>query len=174
MLIGLALVTVYNVRWNSTAPADGSQRENAVRSAMRARSVQSLQAVNLAEQTRGTFFPLFDMRRQELALDAYRHVIELDAGLHHGYAGAAQVLATIVHVTPANEATAGILEEARQLASKALELGPESAWSHGAYAWVLAVSGNTRDSISHARLAVDLDPEDGHVLDLAGISGRCR
>ena len=113
-----------------TTTEPGMQRDVAVRSAMRERSAQSLQAINLAAQTRAMTFPLFDMRRQQLALDAYRYVIDLDPGLHHGYAGAAQTLGAMALLSPDRAAAPQRLTEAEQMSSRALELAPDDAWAH--------------------------------------------
>ena len=151
-------------------PDADSAADGARRGAYRERSVQALQAVNFAEQARGMFFPLFDVRRQELTLDMYRHSISLDPALHHGYAGSAQVLATLAFVIPDTGAAAIHQEEAMLMASKALEIAPSDPWAQAAYGWVLAVSGNIDEAMSFARRAVEMAPEDGHVLDVAGIT----
>jgi tetratricopeptide (TPR) repeat protein len=56
------------------------------------------------------------------------------------------------------------------MAGTAIELSPENAWAHGANAWVKAVSGDLDEALTEARLAIELSPQDGHVLDLAGIT----
>ena len=146
----------------------GSPADEAKRAAYRERSLPALQAVNLAEQTRGMLFPLFDLKRQQLALEMFRHSISLDPGLHHGYAGSAQVLATLALMTPDIASASGFLEEAIVMAKKALDLAPLDPWAQGANGWVQAVSGDLTNALSSARLAVELGPEDGHILDLAG------
>jgi tetratricopeptide (TPR) repeat protein len=170
-IAAILVVAIVNLPRNAGSEDSGAARNSAVLGAMRQRSVQAVQAVNLAEQQRGMFFPLFDTRRQNLSLDAYRHVIELDPGLHHGYAGASQVLATLALVTPDADLADRYLAESRELATKAFDMSPDNAWSLGAYAWMLAVAGEVDEAIVHAQLAVKLAPDEGHVLDLAGITG---
>ncbi|WP_141134999.1 tetratricopeptide repeat protein [Tropicimonas sediminicola] len=138
--------------------------------ALRERSMPSVQATNLAEQTRGMFFPLFDLKRQEIALTAFRHAIDLDPDLPGGYAGAAQVLALLAYLSNDSTRASELLAEARSMAKQALERGPTDGWANAAIGWTLAVEGNTHEALRRGRMAVDLSPEDGHVLDLAGIT----
>jgi len=167
----LALSTIVVTVVSRPGPAETSaSADGASRTALRMRSVPALQAVNLAEQARGMFFPVFDTRRQELALEMFQHSIKLDPGLHHGYAGAAQVLATLALFAADTEAATAFQDDANRMAETALELSPQDAWAHGANAWVLAVYGNLDEAMAEARLAVELAPQDGHILDLAGIT----
>jgi len=165
-LSGVLVTVSSRIDSAETSPSVGG----AERSALRMRSVPALQAVNFAEQARGMLFPLFDATRQELALEMFKHSISLDPGLYHGYAGAAQVLATLALVVPDNEAATAFQEDAKRMAGKALELSPQNAWAHGANAWVMAVSGDLDEAMAEARLAANLAPQDGHILDLAGIT----
>ncbi len=147
---------------DADSAADGARR-----AAYRERSVQALQAVDLAEQARSMLYPLFDVKRQEFALGMFRHSISLDPDLHHGYAGAAQVLATLALISPDRQSAAAYQEDAMLMANKALQLAPTDPWTHAANAWVLAVSGKPADAMSFARRAVKMAPEDGNVLDFA-------
>lgn len=169
LVLALSVIVVTVV--TRTGPAETSAPVGgAERTALRMRSIPALQAVNLAEQARGMFFPLFDARRQELALQMYQHSISLDPGLHHRYAGAAQVLATLALIAMDSEAVTVFQDDAKRMAGTAIELSPENAWAHGANAWVKAVSGDLDEALAEARLAIALSPQDGHVLDLAGIT----
>ena len=148
----------------------GSRVAAAERAAIGSRSMVSLQAVNLATQARNLLFPAFDIRQQQLALETFRHVINLDPGLHHGYAGAAQVLG-VLGLLEADEQKASLyLDEASEMAAAAVERSPTDPWAVAAKGWVMAVNGSVREGIKHARLAVEIAPDDGHVLDLAGIT----
>ncbi|NDR56608.1 tetratricopeptide repeat protein [Aliiruegeria sabulilitoris] len=129
-----------------------------------------VQATNLAEQTRGMFFPLFDLKRQEIALTAFRHAIDLDPNLPSGYAGAAQILALLAYLSDDATRASELLAEASSMAESALERGPTDGWAKATVGWTLAVSGDTEAALRRARIAVDLSPEDGHVLDLVGIT----
>ncbi len=147
-----------------------TERQSAERAALRANSIPSLQAANYAEEARGMFFPLFDVKRQRLALGMFEHVIELDPNLPLGYAGRAQVLATLSMLTPETSEAAALLGMASESADQAMSLGPTEAWSHAAQAWVSSLEGNTSMALEHAEVALQLAPADGHILDLVGIS----
>lgn len=165
----LLAALAFGLKSNPGNPATEIPTDNVERAAYRERSVPSLQAVNLAEQTRGMFFPLFDLKRQQLSLESYRHVISLDPGLPHGYAGAAQILATLVMIAPDGADTTDWREEAMRMGEKALDLGPSDAWALAANSWVLTINGDLEKALSQAGLAAELAPRDGHVLDLAGL-----
>ena len=141
-----------------------------VLTALRERSIASVQAVNLAEQARGMFFPLFDIKRQEIALDSFRHAVELDPGLPEGYAGAAQVLALLSFLSDDTTQAAGLLAKAREMAERAVQLGPTDGWAQAAMGWTLAVAGDADGALRRASIAMELSPNDGHVLDLVGIT----
>ncbi len=165
-----ALVVGTTFDWGSGGSETSSSADGARRTAYRDRSMQALQAVNLAEQTRGMLFPLLDLKRQELALEMFRHAIDLDPGLHYGYSGAAQVLATLALMTPDRVAAEGFRQDAILMAEKALDLGPSEAWAQAANGLVLAVTGDLDRAISSASRAIELAPEDGHILDLVGLT----
>lgn len=168
LLVVLAIAVAWKTGIGESDP--GAENIGANLAAYRERSVQALQAVNLAEQARGMFFPVFDMKRQQIALEMYQHAISLDPGLHHGYAGSAQVLATLAFLSP-NESSASDYEsQAVEMASKALDIAPSDAWSQAAQGWVLAVSGDLERAHNFAQRAAKLAPENGHVLDLVGIT----
>jgi hypothetical protein len=139
-------------------------------SALRERSISSVQAVNLAEQARAMFFPLFDTRRQANTLEIFRHIIDLDPGLPVGYAGAAQVLALQSMLTSDADAASALLTEATVMAERATTLDPTDGWSQAAHGWTLAVVGDEAGALRRARIAVELEPQDGHILDLIGIT----
>lgn len=144
--------------------------DTATLSALRERSMSSVQATNLAEQTRTMFFPLFDVKRQIRTLDAFRQVIELDPGLASGYAGAAQVLALQSLLTQDDSTSSTLIAEALEMANQATGLDPKDGWAQAAHGWTLAVSGDMPGALRRARIAAKLSPEDGHVLDLIGIT----
>ena len=142
----------------------------AKRSALRERSITSVQAVNLAEQSRGFFFPLFDLKRQEINLESFRHVITLDPELPDGYAGAAQVLALQAFVTEDPAIADSLNAQAQQMAERATNLGPTDGWAQAALGWTLATIGETERALRHARIALDLSADDGHVQDLVALT----
>ncbi|SFL42428.1 hypothetical protein SAMN04488036_1146 [Shimia haliotis] len=141
-----------------------------VRAALRQHSMLSLQAMNITEQAQGMLFPVFDLKRQELALGMFRHAIELDASLPGGHAGAAQTLTVLGLLSPDQTVGATYLENALNSAVYALQLAPADAWSNGAYAFVLAATGDREPAIQYATTAMQLSPKDGHVLDLVGMT----
>ncbi len=138
--------------------------------ALRERSFTSVQAANLAEQTRGLFFPLFDLRRQAINLETFRYVIDLDPQLAAGYAGSAQVLSLKSLLTSDADASTALVAEALEMAERATMLDPLGGWSQAAHGWTLAVTGNSEGALRRARIALDLSPRDGHTLDLIGIT----
>jgi len=170
---GLALILVagaFSLKQGDERPVASGQPDEAIRQALRERSVPALQAVNLAQQARGLFFPVFDAKRQNLALGMYRHAIDLEPGLPHGYAGAAQVLTTLGMLSQDETQAARLQKEARGMADQALSLAPSDAWAHGASGWTLANAGAFEEALKHTRLAFKLAPQDGHLLDLVGIT----
>ena len=56
------------------------------------------------------------------------------------------------------------------MATRAVDLDPSDPWALAASGLVKAVSGNTDDAMSLVRIAVAIAPQDGHVLDLAGVA----
>ncbi len=140
------------------------------RVALREHSMLSLQAKNMAQQAQGMLFPVFDLKRQELALGMFRHAIDLDASLPDGHAGEAQTLAVIGLFSPDREAATAALNEALEAAQKALDIAPTDAWANGAMAFALAARQEPANALKHARIALALAPENGHVLDLVGMA----
>ena len=170
-LVLIAVISTAVLRNARPVPREApTSTDVAERSALRARSITSVQAVNLAEQSRGFFFPLFDLKRQDITLDAFRHVITLDPELPDGYAGAAQVLALQAFVTEDSATAEGLNTEAQQMARRATDLGPTDGWAHAALGWTLATSGETERALRHARIALDLSADDGHVQDLVALT----
>ena len=96
----------------------------------------------------------------------FSHVIELDPSLSQGHAGSAQVLTSLALITPDRAVAAQHLEDARAFAETAITIDPTDAWAQGSMGWVLSVSGQFDDALVYARRAFDLEPENGHVLDL--------
>lgn len=114
-------------------------------------------------------FPVFDVKRQELALRMFQHSIELAPSLPDGYAGAAQVLAVLALLSRDAAEAERFSAEAEDMADKALELAPTAAWAIGAKGLSLAIIGDDDAARERARLAFSLASDDGHVLDLVGM-----
>ena len=142
----------------------------AERAALGEQSLTRLQAANLADQARGMFFPVFDVKRQQIALGMFQHAIELDPALSDGYAGSAQVLAILAMLSPDEAQRDDFFDQASEMSGKSLQLSPAGAWANSANGWILAVNGQPNEALKYARMSVELAPNDGHVLDLAGIT----
>jgi tetratricopeptide (TPR) repeat protein len=174
-LIGTTLLLIFvlwyfGLRGSQSKTEFATVKSSAELAALRERSITSVQAVNLAEQTRGLFFPLFDLRRQAINLETFRYVIELDPNLAAGYAGSAQVLTLKSLLTSNADASTTLIGEALEMAEHATTLDPLDGWSQAAHGWTLAVTGDIEGALSRARIALDLSPQDGHTLDLIGIT----
>ena len=169
----LAVITVLGI-WvsqeNSKVLPTTQSTEQAERAALGEQSLTKLQAANLADQARGMFFPVFDVNRQQIALGMFQHAMELDPALSDGFAGTAQVLATLALLSPDEAQRDDLFSRASEKSRKALELSPTDAWANGANGWVLAVKNQPNEALKYARMSVELAPTDGHVLDLAGIT----
>ncbi|MES0824527.1 tetratricopeptide repeat protein [Ruegeria sp. SCP11] len=144
--------------------------EQAERAALGEQSLTRLQAANLADQARGMFFPVFDVKRQQIALGMFQHAMELDPALSDGYAGSAQVLAILAVLSPDEAQRDDLFNQASEMSGKALELSPADAWANSANGWVLAAKDQPNEALKYARMSVELAPKDGHILDLAGIT----
>ncbi len=149
------------------APHPSAQAE---RAALGEQSLTRLQAANLADQARGMFFPVFDVKRQQMALGMFQHATELDPALPDGYAGSAQVLATLAMLSPDETQRDDFLTQALAMSDKALDLSPADAWANAANGWVSAISDQPGEALKFARMSAELAPVDGHVLDLVGIT----
>lgn len=167
IVIGFGAMTV--LRTPSTTPSL-AEVNDPERAALRQHSVLSLQAKNIAGQAQGMLFPVFDLKRQELALGMFRYAIELDPSRPDGHAGAAQTLTVLGMFSPDHNAAAAYRREALESSLHALALAPTSAWANGAYAFALAASGDYEPALSYAKIAKQLAPADGHVLDLVGMT----
>jgi tetratricopeptide (TPR) repeat protein len=167
----IAVVAAMTVAWFFPALRSdhlGSHATDLERVALREHSALSLQALNLAEQAQGMMFPVFDLERQRLAHGMFRHAISLDDRFHGGYAGASQTLVMLGLFNPDKSASTKQLREASELANKAIDLAPSNAWAIAAYAQSQAGLQKYPTAKKRAQLALDLAPNDGHVLDLVG------
>ncbi|WP_170333549.1 tetratricopeptide repeat protein [Ruegeria arenilitoris] len=142
----------------------------AERAALGEQSLARLQAANLADQARGMFFPVFDAKRQKIALGMFQHAIELDPALPDGYSGSAQVLATLAMLSRDEAQGKKLIGQASEMSEQALDLSPTDAWANAAKGWVLAVRDEPDEALKYARMSITLAPSDGHVLDLVGIT----
>lgn len=128
-------------------------------------SPHRVEAINLAQTARDLIFPATDPIRLKLALDAFEVSIEKDPLYFGGYAGAAQVAASMALATAAPGRVNTRLQEAERHASEALKLAPEEAWALSAQAWVDFVGGNRAAANNYSRRAMKLDPNDPHIAE---------
>ncbi len=166
----VVVLGIWTSQKNTEVPPTAQSIEQAERAALGEQSLTRLQAANLADQARGMFFPVFDVKRQQIALGMFQHAAELDPALSDGYAGSAQVLATLAMLSPDETQRNYLLGQASELSEKALELSPADAWANSANGWVLAVNNQPNEALKYARMSVELGPKDGHILDLVGIT----
>ncbi|WP_170560207.1 hypothetical protein [Ruegeria atlantica] len=170
VLVLIAVLGIWISQDNREVVPTTRSIEQAERVALGEQSLTRLQAANLADQARGMFFPVFDVKRQQIALGMFQHARELDPALSDGYAGSAQVLAILAVLTPDEAQRDDLFNQASGMSGKALELSPADAWANGANGWVLAVKNQPNEALKYARISVELAPTDGHILDLAGIT----
>ncbi len=169
-LVLIAVTGLWFTRDNKAVLPTAQSIEQAERTALGEQSLTRLQAANLADQARGMFFPVFDVKRQQIALGMFQHAAELDPALSDGYAGSAQVLATLAMLSPDNAQRDDLFSQASEMSERALDLSPTDAWANGANGWVLATQNNPVEAMKFARLSVELAANDGHILDLVGIT----
>ncbi|WP_170402158.1 tetratricopeptide repeat protein [Ruegeria arenilitoris] len=170
VLAACAAFGLWVVKESAVPLATTPSKKQAERTALGEQSLVRLQAANIAEQARGLLFPVFDVKRQQMALSMFQHATELDPALSDGYAGSAQVSATLALLSADAIQKDDLLRQASILADKALDLSPADAWANAAQGWVLAVSDRPDDALKHAKISSELAPTDGHVLDLVGMT----
>ncbi len=170
VLAVIAVLGIWLIRENTGGLPTAQSIEQAERTALGEQSLTRLQAANLADQARGMFFPVFDVKRQQIALGMFQHATELDPALSDGYAGSAQVLATLAMLSPDKAQRDDLFFQASEMSGKALDLSPTDAWANGANGWVLATQNIPVEAMKYASLSVELAPNDGHILDLVGIT----
>ncbi|MBJ7574682.1 tetratricopeptide repeat protein [Luteimonas sp. MC1828] len=86
----------------------------------------------------------------------FRKAIEIDPGYAHAHAGLADALVELAlwRLEPPHR----VLDEARAAARRALELAPELAEAHVAYAHTLSLDGRHDDATTAFERALELDP----------------
>jgi tetratricopeptide (TPR) repeat protein len=139
------------------------------RQAIHESSIHLLLSVNLAEQARGLIFPIFDADRLKQTGELFRRSIELDSQYFGGYAGAAQVSASLAFIAPTGLQKIRFQTEAQQFLDWAMRLNPTNSWVQSAAAWVAFSAKNYSQAIPLSNRALELDPEDGNILDFHGV-----
>lgn len=164
-LIGVVLVGAFLlVDTPSVKEGQASQPSKhskpAMRRALLQKSPATLQAVNQAEQARGLMFPAPDPKRLILVLGMFEHVIELDRSYFGGYAGAAQVAATLGGLMPYGPQREAMLAKADSYCDMAQSLRPESSWVQSAKAWAAFSHRDFEKASALSRAALALDSND--------------
>ncbi len=147
-------------------PGPGDATARAVRDALFSNSPARLQASNLAMKARSLQFPALEPKWQDAVLLMFELVIEMDGNYFAGYAGAAESKALIAVTRPPGKDRDGLLQEADDLASRALELGIDQSWSHSAAALVAHVKRDFKGARQQSDRATSLDPSDLHALNM--------
>lgn len=165
-----AFVAILAYALTMQTPEQRSVADQTKRTILREQSVKALQAADFAAEGRALMFPLFELKRQQIALDMFEQAIELAPQLPDGHAGAAQVLGTMALLAPTEDQKRKFLTKARSHAETAFGISRSDAWAIAAEAWVLALDGQHEEAMKSARLAADLEPDNGYILDLVGIA----
>lgn len=128
-------------------------------------SPSRVEAINLATKARGLIFPATDSQRLDVALQAFQISIQKDDAFYGGYAGAAQVLASLALIDPDKARARKNLELAAQHSREALRFAPDQPWALSAQAWVDFVSKNPASALELSGRAVQLAPLDPHIRE---------
>jgi tetratricopeptide (TPR) repeat protein len=146
----------------SPAPQDNSEQE---RMALAEKSMATLQAANLSLKASELLFPLADVDHQRTATDLFRNAIRIDPGYADSYAGAAHSLSTLALLSPDAETRQTLLNDATQMAHRAVDLDPTSGWSISSTAWLAFASRDYTRALELSERAASLSQQDGRVLD---------
>lgn len=165
-IVAIALVSTWFLRGQDDAEGVTDRRRDAAqRTAVFDASPLRLQAINLAESGRDLIFPAVDPARLRAALVTFEAAIEADPTYFGGHAGAAQVHATRALVLGGADDLAAATENA----DRALVLAPDEAWSQSAKAWTEFASGNHDDALVQSALALELAPDDLHIVEFESL-----
>lgn len=132
-------------------------------------STATLKARNAAAEARNMMFPATEPWRVKAAQVLYEGAIKLDPSYFGGYAGGAQAATMIAGVSPPGPEREAMLEQARALAAKAIELAPTEAWSQSALAFLKFVERDFDEANRLSRRAIELDPQDLQALEMDAI-----
>lgn len=169
ILIGLA-AWAFVPLWTSPPPSqefDNSAVAN--RKALREKSLSTLQAANLDLQGRNLLFPILDPKRQTLALSLFEEAITLDASYFGSYASAAHSYGTLALLAEGEPERQSFRARSKEMSQRAVGLAPQEAWAHAGRAWAYIANQEFDAAIKAARLAEEIDPQSGSVLDTYGM-----
>lgn len=176
VLIGASLAIICAITflvWNAreVAPIQPNEATEQMtrRSVLFETSPQRLEAINLAERGRDLIFPAFDPERLRAAMLIFETAINMDETYEGGYAGAAQLHGLIAVLNTDALVVDAALAQASEKASRALELEPDSAWALSAHAWTLFAKNNHDAGLLWSQKAIELAPQDPHVLEFEAL-----
>ncbi|WP_139280746.1 tetratricopeptide repeat protein [Shimia gijangensis] len=150
----------------AAAPSPDNDTARAVRNALFSNSPARLQASNLANVARSLQFQSLEPKWQDAVLLMFELVIEMDGNYFGGYAGAAESKALIAVTHAPGRDRDRLLQEAEDLASRALELRIDRSWSHSAAALVAQMKRDFKSARQQSERATSLDPSDLHALNI--------
>lgn len=168
-LLVMAALGLATLQGDRRAPTGSIDMDRLGREALMEQSPAAVEAANLTAQARGLIYPVFDAERQRLTTELFRAAIEKDPNSVGAHAGAAQTLASLALLSISGPRHDALLEDARLMLARALELAPSDAWSQSAAGWVAFVDGDFESAMRHSERAVALAPNDGNVLDFYGV-----
>lgn len=128
-------------------------------------SPERLSAINLSEDGRNLIFPALDPNRLRAALQVFQAAIDTDAEYFGGYAGIAQVQATMSILVQDPERSTQALGAAQAALQRARNLAPGDAWTESAHAWVSFAEKDYDTAKRLSERAVSLDPDSRYVLE---------
>lgn len=166
-LVGVCVIAIaiWQFQTKYSVSAVDTDAEQNRRSVLFDTSPQRLEAINLAQKGRELIFPAFDPGRLQAAMQIFETAINLDETYVGGYAGAAQLYGLVSVLTVDEVGAENALNSAVEHADKALDLSPTSAWAISARAWTEFASGDYDAALSWSLKAVQLAPQDPHVME---------
>ena len=168
-LVGALVLGLWLVALRSADEGALDKTARTERQAMMEQSPASLEAANMTLQARGLIYPIFDAQRQKLTTELFRAAIDIDPNSATAYAGAAQTLGSLALLRISGDSHDHLLNEARQMRDRALELDPGDEWVQSAAGWVAFVERDYEAAMRYSERALSLAPENGNVLDFYGV-----
>lgn len=170
-LAAVAAFGPYSSVSRQEAPAIGIGKTSkpSERNALFAASPLKLQSINLAADARDLMFPALDRKRLMAALTLFEQSIALDRDYYGGFAGAGQINALLASQMPPTRERDAFLTAARDRATRALELSPQTSWSQASMAMVHFAEKDCETAASYAARATNLDPNDLYALNFDAV-----
>lgn len=167
MVIAVTLVAGLYFVWSNYSPATDVSGPSTKADLVEIYDVSParVEAANLAAEGRDLIFPAVDVNRLMLALHVFEAAVAKDDTYFGGYAGAAQVQATLALLSPDETEALIALEKASRYGRRALGLQPDAAWALSAAAWVSFARDDAQSAVELSHRAVEAAPTDPHVLE---------